>query len=107
MNEIMSALGVRTQVGIYGKIWLQGLPSGSGHILPYIPPLVLIRKQYCLRKAKQYFYSLYPRIYLTYKNMPIHGRQYPGQAEEPCCDSCTVAAKSRGDNVESPSIAYN
>ena len=46
---------IRTQVWIYSKIrpepfgialGLSGNPSGSGHILPYIPPLVLIRIQY-------------------------------------------------------------
>ena len=37
---------------MYGKIWPEplGFPSGSGHILPYIPPLVLIRIQYNTRQ---------------------------------------------------------
>ena len=40
----------RPQVRIYSKIRPEpsGNPSGSGHILPYIPPLVLIRIQYIL-----------------------------------------------------------
>ena len=40
----MGNVRIRTQVGIYGKIWPK--PWGSDHILPYIPPLVLIRIQY-------------------------------------------------------------
>ena len=41
---------------IYGKIWPKPsrFPLGSGHILPYIPPLVLIRIQYPTSSKKSY-----------------------------------------------------
>ena len=38
----MGNVCIWTQVGMYGKIW----PEPSGHILPYILPLVLIQIQY-------------------------------------------------------------